>query len=91
VASIVQATVAGPPARYPHQEEMLRVIHHHISREESSHIDNSLPLQIELCTPSRPPVLLSSLLRSAFHSYSTQAHIRMGGVYLAQRQFYKKR
>lgn len=66
-----KATVAGPPARYPHQEEMLRVIHHHISREESSHIDNSLPLQIELCTPTGSGKTFAALM---LHLQLLKAH-----------------
>eukprot|EP00951_Prasinocladus_malaysianus_P038479 scaffold422880_cov20-Prasinocladus_malaysianus.AAC.1 len=34
--SALQAAVAGPPGRYPHQEELLRMIHGHLSRDNSS-------------------------------------------------------
>eukprot|EP00192_Tetraselmis_astigmatica_P001161 CAMPEP_0117697634 /NCGR_PEP_ID=MMETSP0804-20121206/29346_1 /TAXON_ID=1074897 /ORGANISM="Tetraselmis astigmatica, Strain CCMP880" /LENGTH=1323 /DNA_ID=CAMNT_0005511923 /DNA_START=85 /DNA_END=4056 /DNA_ORIENTATION=+ len=47
-----KAAVSGPPARYPHQEELLAMMHSHLARNQSDKIDHSLPLQIELSTPT---------------------------------------
>eukprot|EP00873_Tetraselmis_striata_P007608 jgi/Tetstr1/427872/TSEL_017949.t1 len=66
-----KAAAAGPPARYPHQEEMLREIHQHILREESSKIDHSLPLQIELSTPTGSGKTFAALM---LHLQLLKAH-----------------